>query len=370
MEEHTPGSSPPVWLPKAVLSIIGVVAGLLALLWVLAQLRTLLFLLFVSLFVAIALEPAVQKLVKMGWRRGWATGAVFLSGFLLGVALVGSLVPVFITQASQLVQDIPGYVEDLQELAEQFFDIDLLSNDAVLQLEDFGSTLTRYGSAVAGGVFTVGNTVIGLVFQMVTVALFSFYMVAEGPKMRRVVLSFLPQARQRELLNIWEISVEKTGGYIYSRAILAAVAALFTIAVLVLLGVQYPLALGLWVGLLSQFVPVVGTYIALVLPAVVALIDSPWTALWVVVALVAYQQIENYLVAPKITARTMAIHPAVSIGAVIAGAALLGPIGAVLALPAAATIQAVASTTIHRHQLISEAQEAEPKRSKSAQNQT
>jgi predicted PurR-regulated permease PerM len=105
-------------------------------------------------------------------------------------------------------------------------------------------------------------------------------------------------------------------------------------------------------GVLSQFVPVIGTYIGLVLPALAALAVRPITALWVVVALVAYQQLENYLIAPRITSHTMEIHPAVTIAALIAGVALLGGMGAILALPVTATVQALISTAIHRQPLI------------------
>jgi predicted PurR-regulated permease PerM len=201
-------------------------------------------------------------------------------------------------------------------------------------------------------VFAIGNTVFGAIFQMVTVALFAYYLVAEGPNWRRILLSMLPPERQREALNIWEISVEKTGGYVYSRGVLAIVAGLFTFVVLLILGVPSAAALGVWMGVLSQFVPVIGTYVGMVLPALAALSISPASALWVIVAMVAYQQLENYVIAPRVTARTMAIHPAVTIGALIAGASLLGGVGAVLALPVAATIQALISTTIQRHRVI------------------
>jgi predicted PurR-regulated permease PerM len=90
----------------------------------------------------------------------------------------------------------------------------------------------------------------------------------------------------------------------------------------------------------------------MILPALAALSTSPATALWVVIAMLAYQQLENYVIAPRVTARTMAIHPAVTIGALIAGASLLGGVGVVVALPVAATIQAVISTTVQRHKVI------------------
>ncbi len=336
------------------LSIVAVLLAVSALLWVLLRIRTLVFMLFVSLFVAVALEPAVQQLARRGWRRGVATGVVFAVAFLLGVGFVAALVPLFVSQASQLVANIPSYLENLQELVDRFGDIQLVNPEAASEFQDLGSLVGRFGGDVAGGVFAVGNTILGLVFRFVTIGLFSFYMVAEGPKMRRILLAFLPPGRQRIALRIWEISVDKTGGYIYSRAVLAAVAAVFTTGVLTLLDVPFAIALGMWVGVLSQFVPVIGTYIALVLPALVALVQSPGTALWVVGALVAYQQVENYLIAPRVTERTMSLHPAVSVGAVIAGASILGGIGAVLALPVAAILQALASTTLHRHELVEE----------------
>lgn len=350
-------SAGPQWLPRAVLTVALVLLGVLSLVWVASRLRTLLLIVFISLFVSVALEPAVQFLSKRGWKRGLATGVVFVFVFLVGSGFVASLVPLFVSQATGLVENLPTYIENLQGFIDdhEWIDVDLVDSQIASQLENLSEVIGEYGGRVAGGVFAVGNTVFSALFRLVTIALFSYYMVADGPRMRRTVLSFLPPRRQREVLRIWEIAVEKTGGYVYSRLILAVVAAVFTAFVLTALGIPYAIALGLWVGVLSQFVPVVGTYVSAVLPLVVALFQSPVKALWVLVALVAYQQVENFLVAPRITARTMAIHPAVSVGAVIAGASLLGGIGAVLALPVAATIQALVSTALERHELVDEA---------------
>jgi predicted PurR-regulated permease PerM len=114
-------------------------------------------------------------------------------------------------------------------------------------------------------------------------------------------------------------------------------------------------ALALWVGVLSQFVPAIGTYLAGALPVIIALLNEAGDGVVVIVFLVVYQQVENYLLAPRITARTMQLHPAVAFGTVIAGAALFGPIGAVLALPSAAIIQAFGSTLIERHEVVESA---------------
>jgi predicted PurR-regulated permease PerM len=106
------------------------------------------------------------------------------------------------------------------------------------------------------------------------------------------------------------------------------------------------------VGLVSQFLPVVGTYLAGVLPVLLTLLDSPLEAAIIVVFIVVYQQIENYFFAPRITARTMELHPAVAFGAALGGAALLGFVGAILALPAAAMIQALVSEWGHRYDVV------------------
>jgi predicted PurR-regulated permease PerM len=132
------------------------------------------------------------------------------------------------------------------------------------------------------------------------------------------------------------------GGYIYSRLILAILSATFTTIFLTILDVNFAISLGIWVGVLSQFVPVVGTYLASILPVIVALsFNGLWTAVWVILYFVAYQQLENYLISPRITKRTMEIHPAVSVAAIIIGGTLMGGIGVILALPMAGIIQAI-----------------------------
>ena len=179
--------------------------------------------------------------------------------------------------------------------------------------------------------------------------LFTFYLSAQGPQLRRTVCSVLPPDRQRQALGAWEIAVQKTGGYIYSRALLAVISAVGHYLVMMGLGVPYALTLALWVGVVSQFIPTVGTYLAGAVPVLIALTKSPATALWMLAAIVVYQQVENHLLQPRITARTLGMHPAVAFGLVLAGLAVVGPIGALLALPFGASVQALATASIRRY---------------------
>src|SRR5690606_12949468 len=136
--------------------------------------------------------------------------------------------------------------------------------------------------------------------------------VADGPRLRRAICSRLTPERQEQVLHTWELAATKTGGYLYSRALLALLSAIFHWVVFQSVGTAAPIALALWVGTVSQFLPVVGTYIAGVLPVVITFLDSPFKALVVLIAIVVYQQIENYVLSPRITARTMELHPALA----------------------------------------------------------
>jgi predicted PurR-regulated permease PerM len=202
----------------------------------------------------------------------------------------------------------------------------------------------------------VTTGIASFLFFATTVTLFSFYIVADLPQLQRTVLSTMPEERQRDALHVWDVAVEKMGGYIYSRLILAVVSATLTAIVLSVLGVPFAIPLGLWVGVLSQFIPVFGTYLGAILPVVVALsAQGTATMLWVILYFVAYQQVENFVIAPRITQRTMEIHPAVSIGVIIVGSLLLGPIGVILALPMTGIVQALISETRKRHDVILDA---------------
>lgn len=341
----------PPWIYRLIAVIVGTIVALWAVFNITKQLRGLLIMLAISLFLSIALEPGVKYLAQRGWKRGLATGFMFLVVIVSAALFVGLMIPLIIDQTVKLVDRIPAYVEDVAEFADRF-GIELSPDRAEDALGGLGSDLQSFSSDIAGSVFGVGQALLNTIFQLLTIGLFTFYMTAEGPRFRRTILSVLTPERQREVLRIWEIAIDKTGGYFYSRALLAGFSAGIGWAVFSIIGVPFALALGLWMGVLSQFVPVVGTYIGGALPLVIALLESPARAIAVLVYVVIYQQLENYLLAPKITERTMSLHPAVSFGSAIAGATLMGVPGALMALPTAATVQAFISTYIERHQVI------------------
>jgi predicted PurR-regulated permease PerM len=352
------------WLtPGRLVALIAVALGAWAAVGVISALRSILVLLLVSLFLSFAMEPGVQWLARRGWSRGLATGAVFVGLVLIVLASVAAIIPLIIAQVEGLAGALPRSLDDI---AAMFPDLPFIGNlsedgealDSVLQGSgDLQARLRDLALGAAGSVVGLGATAAGLLFQLSSVALITFYLVADGPRARRVLARPLSPERQREMLAIWELAVAKTGGYIYSRALLAIICGVATTLFLLLIQVPYPVPLGLFVGFSTVFIPVVGTYIGGALPVVVALADDPPKAIWTVLFLTAYQNVENYLIAPRVQSQTMDVHPAVAFVSVLVGGTLLGAIGALLALPATAIIQALLSTYVRRHQLIAELSE-------------
>jgi predicted PurR-regulated permease PerM len=308
----------PRWVPRAILFFFGVLIALGLAWWLIIKLRGLLLMLLV--FVLITLF-------------GWAMGSLLVD------------------QVTELVDEAPRYIENTEDWINESFNAEVDADDLVIEFQE-GGAARDFATNLAGNVVSAGATLVTVIFQTLTVLLFTFYLVADGPRLRRALLSVVHPDNQREVLRVWEIAIDKTGGYIYSRGLLAFFSAIFHSIAFAVIGIPFPLPLGIWVGLVSQFVPTVGTYIAGALPVAIALVDNPVDAIWVVVVVTLYQQVENYLLAPPIQAETMDMHPAVAFGAVIAGASILGPIGALLALPAAATGQAFVTTYLRRHDVV------------------
>jgi predicted PurR-regulated permease PerM len=341
----------PVWVPPLLRRVVIVMFAVFFAWNLVKALRGFFVLLLISFFLAIALEPGVTYLARRGWRRGLATAVIFLGFGLAGATFIGLMIPLIIEEVVGLVRKLPDYADSLGTFLARF-DIDFSQERIDEAVASMDLSLEGISGDAVGTMFGVGSRLVTSFFQLLTIGLFTFYFTAEAPRLRRTFLATLPPDRQREALRVIEIAIDKTGAYFYSRALLAAVSAVVTWIALTIIGVPFPVPLALWVGVISQFIPVFGTYLGGILPILIALLESPWKALWVLVFILVYQQVENYLISPQITARTMALHPALAFGSAIVGGTLLGAAGALMALPVAATIQAFVSTYLERHQLV------------------
>ncbi|MFE7193225.1 AI-2E family transporter [Kitasatospora sp. NPDC057541] len=346
------GSGMPRWLPRAMVLAL-VMVGLFQLAdWAFHELIDLFVMLLVSFFLSLALEPAVDRMAARGVRRGVGTFLVFVAVAIAVGGFLTALGTLLVDQVAKIASDLPHLLDNLITWINSTFHQDLSLDELQKKLLKDSGAIESYAQQAADNVWGVSSTLIGGLFQAFTVGLFTFYFTADGPRVRRTVCSMLPPAKQAEVLRAWEIALAKTGGYLYSRALLAVASALAHWVMFALLDLPYAAAQAVWVGVMSQFVPTIGTYLAGALPVLVALTtDQPMDALWVLVFVTVYQQIENYLLHPRITAKTVDVHPAVAFGAVIAGAALLGGVGALIAIPAAATLQGFVGTYVRRYEV-------------------
>ncbi|MFE3602039.1 AI-2E family transporter [Streptomyces sp. NPDC059096] len=341
----------PRWLPRAMLLALGLVACFQLGVWAFHQLFGLLINVLIAFFLALAVEPAVSRMADRGMRRGLATFLVFFGVLIASAGFVVMLGSILASQIIDIVDSFPQYLDSVIKWINLTFHTEL-SRVAVQDSLLHSDWLQRYVQNSASGVLDVSATVLGGLFRLLTVFLFSFYFAADGPRLRRALCSVLPPARQAEVLRAWEIAIEKTGGYLYSRGLMALISGVAHYILLEALGVPYAPALAMWVGLVSQFIPTIGTYMAGALPMLIAFTVDPWYALWVLGFVVIYQQFENYMLQPKLTARSVDIHPAVAFGSVIAGTALLGPVGALISIPAVATLQAFLSVYVKRYDVL------------------
>jgi predicted PurR-regulated permease PerM len=338
----------PTWIPRLLLIVILSVFAAYAAFQLIRTLRDLLLWLVAALFLSFALEPAVNYLVRRGWKRGRATAAVLMTLFLVALVTFAAMVPLVIDQVSELVTRAPSLIRKASDYTNRWFGVQLQSKELTSWIAEANKNV----GDLAGRVAQIGALLLGMVFQALTIGLFTFYLVADGPRFRRTVCSVLTPRRQREVLQVWDIAIDKTGGYLYSRLLLAVLNAVMTFVVLTVLGVPFAVPLALWMGFVSQFIPIVGTYIAAAVPLVVALLEEPRAALIFLIFVAVYQQLENYVLSPRITARTMQLHPAVAFGAALAGGSIGGLLGAFMALPAAAVIQAAVSSYLTRHEVV------------------
>ena len=339
----------PRWAPWLVGALIVSLLGTMIIVRTFQAVDSVLWLILFALFLSFAMEPAVNRLADRGWRRGAATALVMFGTLAI---LIGALVvalPAFVREAAQFIDELPEFIVQIGER----FGADISAESLQEALEERRDELTSLATSLAGNVLSVTGWVLGLIAQVLAVLLISFYLTADAPRVRRAVCSVFPRRAQVEILRALEISIDKVGGYLYTRGLMGIIAGVTVYAVLRILDVPLAMPMSLFVGFVSQFIPMVGTYIGYGLPILVALADGGTVDVIVLVGFaVAYQQIENLFISPRLSARAMDLHPAVAFTAAMLGAALAGAWGAFLALPVAAIFQAFLSTFIRRHEVV------------------
>jgi len=342
---------PPRLIRRTIITALLLVVLLQISEWAFFRIRGLLFLIFVSWLASLALEPVVGYLQRKGWSRNLGTLTSLALLVVLALVFAVTFGQLLVVQLADLILGLPNIFDSIAEWLNNLFDLGLTSTQIAEYLSLSSEQIPQLASAVAGGLFGVVVSTVGIVFSILTALLFTFYFTAEGPKIRATVAGWLPADKQKIFYTVWTTAASKTGGFVISRLILAVVCAAASSVFFLLIGLPYWLPLGIFTGLVSQFIPTIGTYIGGAVPALIGLTESWVTGVLVVAFVLVYQQIENYLLQPRISSLTMDIHPAVAFAAVIIGALLFGPIGALIGIPIAAAVVSLIDTYAHRYEI-------------------
>jgi predicted PurR-regulated permease PerM len=297
------------------------------------SIRAILVRVLVALFITVSLEPAVQWLTSRGVRRGLAVTAIFVVVFGLLLAFVFSVTPRLVAQGRELIDDLPGYLGDLQARSAQFRDLNDRFNLSDQLQGIIGSVPGRIGSGVLG--FT--GRLFGALFSTLTVLVFTAYFMADLPRLRNGLVWLFPAERRPRVKRVVDLVVDKVGAYMIGNIIISIVAGITSYVAFRVLGVPFAVPLAVLVAVFD-LIPMIGATLGAVTGVLVALFTSPlWpTTVLVAAFFVAYQQVENYLIAPRVLRTTVDIGAAAVLLAGLIGATLLGLVGALMAIPVAA----------------------------------
>src|SRR6478609_9638989 len=285
------------------------------------RLGTVITLLVISFFLTLSLNPLVEALTRRNLRRGWAVTIVFL-GVLAVFTLVGWVViPPVVEQGSELTTNAP-----------RMFD-NLLANPWVQDV-DHRYHLVQHIQEEVNKRVADGNLWAG-VFSALTVLVLTLYFLASFPAVKQAAYAVVPASRRPRTISLAEEVMRRVGSYAIGQVAVAAINAFCAWIMMSLIGLRFAAVLAVAVGFLG-LVPMVGATLGATVVAIVAFFDEPKKALIVIIYFIVYQQIENYAVMPRIMQRTVAVPGAVTVVAALAGGALLGILGALLAIPFAA----------------------------------
>lgn len=344
---------------------IGAVLATLFLLWAINQARGVVSMVAISFFFSLALEPAVRWLTgRYGWRRGSSTGVIYVAGALFVTFMVVILIPAISQLAEAIGDNGAEWINNINEWASDNLGVDVASvEDATELAQGTEETVDGFATGAFGTAVDIATAGIGLIFNLATIAMFTFYFTADGPKVQKAVLRLFSPRAQERIGWTWDQAIVQTGGYFYSRVILMFINGLGFFFTMVLVGMPVGLAtaLALFGSFVSVFIPAIGTYIGGAVPVLLTLAVQGLTAALVVLGYVLlYQQVENYWLSPRISAQTMTLNGGVAFGAALAGGAIAGPMGAFTALPIAALISSFISNYVASHDVVYLSPEREP----------
>ncbi|HEX2051439.1 MAG TPA: AI-2E family transporter [Actinomycetota bacterium] len=327
-----------------VVRIVVTVVATLVVLYAVYLVRSVLVLVLVAAFLAAGLDPAVRRLEGFGLSRGAAVGTIFLAALAFLVAFAMAVVPPLARQVADFARDFPDYVRDIAQ------DNTLLSdwvteNQLATRLEKAVGQIPSTIGGSFGRILGFAGSVLGQLFNVLTVVILTIYFLLSLSRIRHGSLRLVPASRRERVAALLDPVLEKIGGYIAGQVTVALVAGALAFVFLAIAGVPFPVALALWVSI-AALIPLVGATLGAIPAVIVAFFDSTTVGIATLVYFVVYQQVENYVIAPRVMTKAVDISPAAVLLAALVGGSMLGFVGALMAIPAAASIKLVAQQVV------------------------
>ena len=296
--------------------------------------RSVLILIGLAFFIAAGLDPAVSWLTRRRLPRWAAVIVILVAAAGVLAAFLAAAIPPLAAQATALGQHLPQYLREVQN-----HNSELGQLNARFDLQQrISSLLSSKGSALIGGVLGAGELVLSAATSVLVVAVLVVYFLAGLPRIKLFVYRLAPQSRRARVILIGDEIFTKVGGYVVGNFLTSLIAGVGTYAWLMIFGVPYPVLLALLVALLD-LIPVVGSSIGGAIVSLVALTVSVPVALATLGFYIAYRLAEDYLIVPRVMGRTVEVPAVVTVVAILIGGALMGIIGALVAIPAAAALR-------------------------------
>jgi predicted PurR-regulated permease PerM len=330
----TPG--PPMRRSPLIIGLFGGLGLLLAysLYQAVDQVMSILVLIFIAMFLAIGLNPAVVRLTRWGLPRVLAVATVGIGAMLLLCGGLLALIPPLVTQTGALVENLPGYIDNLRHQDQ----LNKLNED--YKLLDQLKTVATAGNVTKalGGVWGGAQVVFSALFNIVTVVVLTLYFMAAFDRLKEGGYKLVPASRRQRVALLGDEILAKVGAYLGGALAIAVIAGISSFVFLLIVGIAYPYALAVLIAI-TDLIPQIGATLGAIVVSIVGFATSIPAGIACVVFFVIYQQVENYLIYPTVMRRAVKVSDLAAILSVLLGVAMMGVVGALIAIPVVAAVQ-------------------------------
>lgn len=300
-------------------------------------LRDIIFIFLFAVIIASGVTPFANWLDEKKIPRILGVLILYLSIFILALFLLSLVVPFVTGELNQLIKDLPRFINQVSVSLEKAQETSGRYVDLFSEIQNLLDSFAGYLQATSQSAFNFVVSIFGGLFSFLAVVVLSFYLAVMRGGIESFIRSVVPKEYESEVLNVWQRSERKVGKWIQGQLLLALIVGLAVYVTLSLMGIKFALLLGI-VAMILELIPTVGPVLAAIPAAILAFAQAPSLGLWVILAYIIIQQLENHVLVPIVMGRTVGLNPVVVILSLLVGFKLAGIVGMILSVPVAAIV--------------------------------